>query len=166
MEDMKYLHLLIFMMLLGINLSAQNLRGTITGKVVDEVTNEPIPGVNIVIVGSQKGAAADLNGEFVISNLDAGIYQVRVSALGYSTIIKSDVIVNNAKPTSLLLKMVSTLIELEGVTVRSGYFEMDPSEIGSVANLSYEECREDLRMSCAHSRFCRVLLRRVPEETI
>ncbi|MHB9040666.1 MAG: TonB-dependent receptor [Melioribacteraceae bacterium] len=138
---MKYLHLLIFMMLLGINLSAQNLKGTITGKVVDEVTNEPIPGVNVVIVGSQKGAAADLNGEFVISNLDAGIYQVRVSALGYSTIIKSDVIVNNAKPTNLLLKMVSALIELEGVTVRSGYFEMDPSEIGSVANLSYEEIR-------------------------
>ena len=163
---MKYLHLLIFMMLLGITLSAQNLKGTITGKVVDEVTNEPIPGVNVVIVGSKKGAAADLNGEFVISNLDAGIYQVRVSALGYSTIIKSDVIVNNAKPTNLLLKMVSALIELEGVTVRSGYFEMDPSEIGSVANLSYEEIRrvpggfEDV------SRFCRVLLRRVPEETI
>ncbi|MFA7227386.1 MAG: TonB-dependent receptor, partial [Melioribacteraceae bacterium] len=118
-----------------------NLKGTISGRVIDEVSNEPIPGVNIIVMDSEKGAATDLDGEFKISNLEAGNYQLRISALGYSTIIKSDIIVNNAKPTVLLIKMVGTLIELEGVTVRSGYFEMDPSEIGSVANLSYEEIR-------------------------
>jgi len=140
-DEMKYFYVLLAVIFAAGILQGQNLKGIISGKVVEGVTNEPVPGANVVIVGTDRGAATDLNGEFVIPNLEAGIYQVRVSALGYGAINKSDIVVNTTRPTDLLFKMISSLIELEGVTVRTGYFEMDPSESGSVANLSYEEIR-------------------------
>lgn len=131
-------------MLLLINylpLFAQNGKAKIIGEVVDEVTKEPIPGVNVTIVGTNLGAATDLDGKFSISNLEIGTYQVRVSAVGYNTIVKSDVVVNNAKPTEILFNLTQAVIEFEGITVRSDFFAKDPSEIGSIASFSYEEIR-------------------------
>ena len=41
----------------------------------------------------------NINGEFKISNLESGTYQINISAVGYSTIVKSDIIVNSGRPT-------------------------------------------------------------------
>lgn len=138
---MKHFTLLMLLLLIVSGTYAQTTKGIISGKVVDEVSKEPIPGVNVQVVGSTSGASTNLDGEFRISNLEIGTYQIRVSAVGYNTIIKSDVIVNSAKPADLLIKLTTSLIEFNEITVRSDYFEMDPSEIGGVTNLSYEEIR-------------------------
>jgi hypothetical protein len=69
------------------------------------------------------------------------VYQVRFSAVGFSTVIKTDIMVNASKPTEVLVNLTQTDIELEGVTVKANFFEFDPSNTGSVSNLSYEEIR-------------------------
>ncbi|MBA4406148.1 TonB-dependent receptor [bacterium] len=138
---MKYLTVLIALTLLFSNTPAQNMKGIISGKIVDEVSKEPIPGVNVQIIGSTLGASTNLEGDFQISNVEIGTYQIRISAVGYQTIIKPDVIVNSARPTDLMIKLTTSLIEFNEITVRSDYFEMDPSEIGGVTHLSYEEIR-------------------------
>jgi hypothetical protein len=168
---MKYLIILFFLSVqtLTTELFAQSSEGTIIGIVEDEVTKEPIPGVNIFVIGTNLGAATNIEGEFRITNLEIGSYQIKVSAIGYNTLQKSDIIINSARPTSVLIQLTQSFIELEGVTVKSGYFEMDPSEIGSIANLNYEEIRrtpggfEDVVRAL---RYYRVLLRQVPEEMI
>ncbi len=108
---------------------------------VDETTREPLPGVNIKIGGTKIGTSTDLDGKFYIGNIDVGTYQVEISAVGYTSITKSDIQVNNAKPAELLINLPSSAIEFEGITVKSDYFYKDPSETGSVRNLSYEEIR-------------------------
>jgi hypothetical protein len=120
---------------------AQELKGTIHGKVIDEVTGEVLPGVNIVIVGTTKGIASDIEGKFVLANLKNGTYQVQASSVGYSSVIISDVVVNSARPATILFKLNELPIELQGLTVRSDFFRVNPSEIGSIANFSYEEIR-------------------------
>lgn len=141
MRNMKYLSVFIAVTVLSSFSFAQGMKGIISGKVIDGVSKEPIPGVNVLIVGSSFGASTNIDGEFKISNLDIGNYQVRVSSVGYKTIIRPDIIVNSARPTDILFKMTTSVIELDAITVRSDYFEMDPSEIGGVTNLSYEEIR-------------------------
>jgi hypothetical protein len=140
-EKMKirFTFLIILVSLFDVN--AQTSKGIIKGQVVDETTKEPLIGINVSILGTQTGAATDLEGYFSIRGLDIGTYSVRVSAVGYTTIIKSDVIVNSVKPTELIFNLTQSVIEIEGVTVRSEFFEKDPSEIGSIANFSYEEIR-------------------------
>lgn len=54
----------------------------ITGQVVDGETNDPIPGANIVEVGTQTGTVTDQNGEFSLT-VSAADVQVRVSFIGY-----------------------------------------------------------------------------------
>lgn len=116
-------------------------KGKITGKVVDETSREPIPGVNVTIIGTNIGAATDLNGDFEINGISPGMYQVKFSSVGYSTVVKSDVVVSSAKPTDLMVYLVESTIEFESINVKANYFMQDPSEIGSIANFSYEEIR-------------------------
>jgi len=140
---MKYLLILLFLLTRALTTEffAQSSKGTIIGIVEDEVTKESIPGVNILVVGTNYGAATNLEGKFKITGLEIGSYQIKVSAIGYNTLQKSDIIVNSARPTTVLIHLTQSFIEIEGVSVKAGYFEMDPSEIGSIANLNYEEIR-------------------------
>ena len=62
------------------NLHAQN---SLNGKVTDDVTSDPIAGVNVVIKGTSSGTASDFNGDFSI-NVKEGDVLV-FSYVGYST---------------------------------------------------------------------------------
>lgn len=54
----------------------------VTGQVVDRDTNEPIPGANIVEVGTQTGTVTDQNGEFSFTASEGDV-QIRVSFIGF-----------------------------------------------------------------------------------
>jgi len=56
---------------------------SIEGVVADAVTGEFLPNANIVIVGSQRGAASDNQGHFIIKNLTSGHYTIKASYIGY-----------------------------------------------------------------------------------
>jgi hypothetical protein len=135
---MKYLFV-AFLITVSI-LSAQST-GKITGRVVDKISQQPIPGVNILVLETQFGAATDLNGEFEITNVPVGNYQVKASAIGYISIVKSDVIVNSVRPVQLTYELNETVLELEDITVASDFFETEPTEVSSIKKFSYEEIR-------------------------
>ena len=64
--------------------------GRVSGKIIDQQTGEALIGANIIIVGTSLGAASDVNGEYLVTNLNAGQYSVKASYIGYQ-----DVTVNN-----------------------------------------------------------------------
>jgi hypothetical protein len=115
--------------------------GSITGKVTDRITKEALPGVNIIVVGTNFGSSTNLNGEFEINGISPGSYQIRASFIGYSSRTISDIVVNTAKPSYLDIKLSESVIELEGVTVSSELFENVPTEVNSVKSFTYEEIR-------------------------
>lgn len=121
-------------------LFAQN-SGTITGIVIDRITKENLIGVNVVVLGTNYGAATNEFGEFTISRIPPGTYQVKASIIGYKPITISDVVVNTAKPTYLEFKMNESVIEINGVTVTSDIFVNVPTEVNSIKSFSYEEIR-------------------------
>ena len=65
--------------------------GKITGYVKDKDTGEPLIGANIIIEGSQIGAATNADGYFVILNVPPGTYSLKVSYIGYATLIIKNV---------------------------------------------------------------------------
>lgn len=137
---MKNILILLFIIpafLYGFEIS----KGSITGKVVDKSTKDPIPGANIVISGTKFGTSTDLDGKFTITGIDIGTYQIKISSIGYKTLIKTDIVVNSAKPTDLFIELMEETIQFESVNVRANYFMKDMSEIGSISNFSYEEIR-------------------------
>lgn len=69
--------------------------GKIVGTVTDSKTNEPLPGVNIVLVGTTFGAVSDFEGNYLILNLPPGTYSLRASSIGYSPVNYSNIRVSS-----------------------------------------------------------------------
>ena len=55
----------------------------IRGIVTDTTTQEKLPFANIVLVGTNKGAASNLNGFYLIANVLPGEYDLSISSVGY-----------------------------------------------------------------------------------
>jgi hypothetical protein len=76
---------------------AQGGSGTIRGQVTDPAGGS-IPGAAVSANnghGTSRSATADVRGEFVLANLPAGAYTVRVSAKGFALAERSDVAVGS-----------------------------------------------------------------------
>ncbi|MCK5739589.1 TonB-dependent receptor, partial [bacterium] len=86
--------------------------GKIVGKVTDAETDEPLPGVNVVLDGTMLGAATDLEGEFIILRVPPGIYSLRVQMMGYSTSITNKVSVSVDMTTTQHAKLSSSVLDL------------------------------------------------------
>lgn len=60
-------------------------QSTISGRVADAETGEPLAGANIFLAGTTFGDAADTSGQFAISGVPAGPYELIASRVGYET---------------------------------------------------------------------------------
>jgi outer membrane receptor protein involved in Fe transport len=80
--------------------------------------NQPVPGANVVLVGTPTGAVADPGGIFTVLNVPAGVYEVRVSAVGYQSRLVKGVTVSSGQTTTVNVTISETVIEAsEVVTV-------------------------------------------------
>ncbi len=84
--------------------------GKISGRVIDGETNLPLPGVNIVLQGTNYGASTDENGEYVILNVPAGIHSLKFSMIGYSNYIVQNVRVIIDLTTSIDVKLQTEVL--------------------------------------------------------
>jgi len=64
---------------------------TISGKVVNSPTGEPLTGANVIIEGTTLGGTANIDGDYVIYNVPDGTYSVRASTVGYQPVIATGV---------------------------------------------------------------------------
>ena len=94
--------------------------GEVSGKIVDE-NGEAIPFANISIVENGKptgtGATTDFDGFYAIKPLSAGKYDVKFSYIGYTSVIKTAVLVKNDQTTYLDQKMSPSAMKVEEVVI-------------------------------------------------
>jgi len=79
----------------------------VKGTVVDAETKETLPGVNVVVLGTTKGVATDLDGNFSIS-LDEKEIWLQFSYTGYE---KVDIDVSNRNSLTVQLKQITTMMD-------------------------------------------------------
>ncbi len=114
---MKRLFTVFFFLLLIPAITFAGTVGKIKGKVTDLTTGEPLIGANVLVVGTSFGSATDINGEYIISNLDAGVYEVKASYIGYQTITVSNIRVSADLTTELNFELPGEGIETDVVEV-------------------------------------------------
>ncbi|NGP77023.1 SusC/RagA family TonB-linked outer membrane protein [Balneolaceae bacterium YR4-1] len=78
----KLLATMIAMFLCGVGMAFAQT-GTISGTVTDSQTGEVIPGVNVFVVGAERGSATNAEGQYTIENVPYGTYRLRVTFIGY-----------------------------------------------------------------------------------
>jgi Zn-dependent protease len=60
--------------------------GKISGTVVDAQTGAPLIGCNVILDGTNLGAATNLDGGYYILNISPGTYSLRASMIGYGSV--------------------------------------------------------------------------------
>lgn len=85
MKNTLKLIVLLIISIPFVNISAQQTSGKIIGKIIDLKTNEELFGATVQIEGTQIGANADLEGNYMIS-VEPGNYNLLFSYLGFNTI--------------------------------------------------------------------------------
>lgn len=111
----KIILLSIIILAFGSGLQAQ--QASVKGRVIDAQSNESMPFVNVVVVGTNIGAVTDDNGNFQINGLKPGFVRVQASFIGYHTAFSSEVEVSNAKVAALEIRMEKRDTQLDEVKV-------------------------------------------------
>ncbi len=138
---MQVLYLFIILIILPATILAQGTELSVYGKVVDDLTKEPLIGANIIVLGTNFGTATNIEGEFSINNVPPNTYQIRASVIGYNSVTKTDISVMPGRPAQVNFDLPTNAIELENVVVQSDYFNNNPVELNSVKSFNYEEIR-------------------------
>ena len=108
MKKMIYLSF-VLAMITTFPLTGTEPAGTINGKVKEYLRNRIIPGVYVQVVNTTFSTLTNEKGEFKISNVPVGSYNVKFSVDGFKPVVKADVIVRPKRITHLTIEMQDQL---------------------------------------------------------
>jgi hypothetical protein len=91
--------------------------GKLRGKVTDKVSGDPLIGANVTIDGTTLGAAADLNGDYIVLGVPPGVYTIKVSYIGYQPVSLANVRINASLTTTQDFKLSSSAIEVGALEI-------------------------------------------------
>lgn len=94
--------------------------GTVRGRVYNKINNEPIPFANVAIQGTSSGAVADENGNYTISNLAPGLYNLEASFVGFKSLLVAEIEITNARISLVDFALEEEARKLDEVVITSG----------------------------------------------
>ncbi|MBN1541747.1 TonB-dependent receptor [candidate division KSB1 bacterium] len=108
--------LLAFFLFFGTQIVFSQINGQITGKIIEAEGKTPLPGANVLIEGTHRGASTDANGRFTISKIPPGTYTLKTSFLGYQDQAQ-EIKVLAGQQTRVEFALKETVLEGEQVIV-------------------------------------------------
>jgi len=93
--------------------------GKITGRVVDNETGEPLIGADVIVEGTELGAATDESGEYTVLYVPVGSHMLVASYISYDPYTYTKVVVNADQTTVLNFRMRPTVLEMEAFIVEA-----------------------------------------------
>ncbi len=138
----KSLSMAILLVAFASAITAQENIGTLKGKIIDQLSKQPLPGASVRVVGTSLGAVTNLEGYYAINSLPENIYKLQIDFLGYQTHFETDVRVVRGKTVFVReIAMIDQPIEGEEVTIEASGFEQDKQAPISNYNYTREEIR-------------------------
>jgi len=132
-------------LLVFVGISAQllgGISGKIAGRVVDKVNGQALYGCNIIIEGSNIGAASDENGDYAILNVAPGSYTVVFSMIGYQTVKMTGVTVSIDLTRQLDVGMTMQALDGKAITVTAVRPMIQKDLTASTAIIGVEEMKQ------------------------
>jgi outer membrane receptor protein involved in Fe transport len=113
--------------------------GKIAGKVVDAQSQEPLPGANVVISGTNLGGATNISGEYFIINIPPGTYTLEVTMIGYARTRAENIRVSSNSTSTIDFNLKVEAVEGEEVVVTASAMSFKKDQTSSVRNVSSEQ---------------------------
>lgn len=108
-----------FVIVLSCHSLFAGITGIVEGKIIDKNSKEPMPFVNVTILGTRFGAASDTEGRYRINNVRAGVYDIRFSMVGFKTVVMKNVTILPDLRTKIDVEMEQGILEFETIEVRA-----------------------------------------------
>jgi hypothetical protein len=129
--------IILFAALVGVVFSGTT--GKISGKIVIEGTEEPLIGANVMVEGTPYGSATDIKGSYYILQIPPGSYNVKISMIGYQTLILKNVRIRVDLTTTVNGKLRESAVGLDEIIVQADRPMIQTDVTYSQANISSEE---------------------------
>jgi len=109
--------LLAILAVLGLALAvlpaAAQEKGAVSGKVSDRKTGHALPFANVSIPGAQRGGLTDSEGQYLVTGVPAGTYEVKVQFLGYGPDSRTGVVVEAGKTAVVNFQLGEVVVREE-----------------------------------------------------
>ncbi len=106
-------------------LLAQSPTQTLRGVVIDQVSQQPLPYVNVVLSDSLTGST-DYTGEFRFDGLKIGKYKLVFHYIGYEDAVLNNIQINAGKETVVNVTMEESILKMEEVVVSTSKEKAKP----------------------------------------
>ena len=144
----KTLWALIILLISSTRGFAQNISDEhVTGHVLNKVSNEYIPFINISLKGTTLGTVTDATGHYFLKNLPTGKFIIVASGVGYKTIEK-ELDLASVKSVEMNFEMEEDQIMLESVVVSANRNETNRREAPSIVNVISPKTFENTNSVC------------------
>ena len=150
--------LVLAMLTVALPITGLAQSGKLAGIITDAESGDAIPGATIILDGTSQGSVSDVQGQYVILNVDPGRYSVRVSFVGFTTRVFDGVLITSDRTTSLDVALSSEVVEAGEVVVEATRPVVDQNQTTSRALITSEEItlaagRGSPIGHCAHVQF-------------
>ena len=111
-------YILVYFINLSLTFSNQE-KGSLSGVVTDEKNGQPLIGANVIISGTSIGSATDINGRYIIKNLDIGMIDLVVTYIGYKKKTVKGIDISSLKSFEKNIMMDQDVISVMEVKVQA-----------------------------------------------
>jgi hypothetical protein len=115
-------------------------QGEVKGRVIDRTTKQPLTGVKVRLLGSERSETTDGQGVFLFRGLDVGPYALEASLLYFRPSVMPDVIVRSGRTTDVQVEM-DLSVSADEVVVRGSVFQGREGGPSGASVFSGEEIR-------------------------
>jgi hypothetical protein len=95
----------------------------VSGRVIDALTEGPVEGALVELLGTDGQALSGQDGRFAIAGVTPAVYDLRVRMIGYETYLESNIIVGSGKPLTVVVRLAVQPLELDPLEVQASYFQ-------------------------------------------
>jgi hypothetical protein len=113
--------------------------GTLSGRIFDSRTGEPLPGATVLLQDTQLGTSADIDGNYVLANIPPKTYNVVARLVGYEETTLYNVVIISGGATELNIGLKEAVTTLQDVVVTANPFAKSAESPLSVQKLSNVE---------------------------
>lgn len=137
---MKYI---ILAVTLFIATAVSGQSGVLTGRVIDDLSNESIPFANVALQETSYGAVTDIDGKYAIEGIEPGLYNVQATFVGYKTKTIFEVEIFTSRPTVLDIRLEAGATNLEAVEITTEVFERNAESPVSLQQIGTNEIQRN-----------------------
>lgn len=134
---MRFITITLLLIISITNVTGQT--GAIAGRVYDELNNEPIPFANVIIENTDLGTVTDDQGNYTITNLKPGTYNIYASFIGFKRELKQEILVFASKTTTIDFALIKDEALLDEVVLQTSPFKRQTSSPVSKNRISASE---------------------------